>query len=124
MEIANSVMKRFRYAAETDSLLLELKFCLTQFQQQLTSILLAVVARIKTEGVDLNEQMLLLECMRLIGRIFFSLNWQTIPEFFEDILPVWMPEFSFLLGYRNSALRGLQSPYLGNDGVVEALQVQ
>ena len=34
-------------------------------------------------------------------RIFFSLNWQDIPEFFEDNIAIWMTEFMKYLTYKN-----------------------
>jgi exportin-2 (importin alpha re-exporter) len=33
----------------------------------------------------------------LVSKIFYSLNSQEIPEFFEDNMKVWMPNFHTLL---------------------------
>ena len=37
-------------------------------------------------------------------RIFYSLNWMTIPEEFQDNLPHWMPGFKKILTYNNKLL--------------------
>ena len=39
----------------------------------------------------------LLSCVRLMCRIYFSLNWQTIPEFYEDNIQKYMNAFHFFL---------------------------
>jgi len=46
----------------------------------------------------------LTESARLVCRVFFSLNWQDIPEFFEDNLNKWMPQFMALLNFRHAVL--------------------
>ncbi|CAI5953901.1 unnamed protein product [Closterium sp. NIES-65] len=46
----------------------------------------------------------LLNCQRLICRIFFSLNSQELPEVFEDHLQEWMGEFHKYLTYENPLL--------------------
>ena len=38
------------------------------------------------------------------GRIFYSLNWQEIPEYFEDHIKEWMGQFHKYLTYENPLL--------------------
>ena len=38
-----------------------------------------------------------LESLRLICRIWFSLNWLDLPEYFEDHMKEWMDEFAKFL---------------------------
>jgi exportin-2 (importin alpha re-exporter) len=45
-----------------------------------------------------------METHRLMARIFFSLNWQTLPEYFEDNIQFWMAEFAKFLSYSNPLL--------------------
>lgn len=42
--------------------------------------------------------------VRIVCRIFYSLNWMTIPEEFQDNLPAWMPGFKKILTYSNKLL--------------------
>ena len=44
-----------------------------------------------------------LESLRLACRIFYSLNWQDLPEFFEDHMAEWMGQFEKYLGYKSKA---------------------
>jgi len=46
----------------------------------------------------------LVQGQRLVCRIFFSLNWQELPEVFEDHLTTWMGEFHKYLTYDFPAL--------------------
>lgn len=46
----------------------------------------------------------LFSCLRLICRIFYSLNSQELPEVFEDNIDAWMAEFHNYLTYENQAL--------------------
>ena len=95
MLTANSIMKRFRYVFRSDELYSEILICLKYFQipllqqfQYYTNTLLIQYSNNKTELI------ITIETIRLISRIFFSLNWQDIPEFFEDNVSVWMTEFT------------------------------
>ena len=46
----------------------------------------------------------ILHAIRTMCRIFFSLNWQDLPEFFEDSIAEWMRLFDTLLKYENALL--------------------
>jgi len=105
MLTANSIMKRFRYVFRSDELYSEILICLQYFQipllqqfQYYTNTLLIQYSNNKTELI------ITVETIRLISRIFFSLNWQDIPEFFEDNVSVWMTEFTKYLTYTNILL--------------------
>ena len=47
---------------------------------------------------------LISESLRLICRIWFSLNWLDLPEYFEDHMKEWMDEFAKFLSYENPSL--------------------
>jgi exportin-2 (importin alpha re-exporter) len=103
---ANSIMKRFRYAFKSDELYEELLYCLKGFQEPLTELFVNCAPLLeKCEQAGSREDtVIVLEILRLISRIFFSLNWQDIPEFFEDNTGVWMPEFAKYVTYSNPSL--------------------
>lgn len=103
MLTANSIMKRFRYVFKSDNLYRELQFCLEGFQVPLLEKYAQIESLIsKTQSKQ--ELLVLFETQRLINRIFFSLNWQDLPVFFEDNINNWMSEFAKYLVYKNPVL--------------------
>ena len=57
-----------------------------------------------TQTQDKAQLLPLYASLRSMARIFFSLNWQTIPEFFEDNMSAWMTEFHKFLANVNPLL--------------------
>ncbi|CAM9656674.1 unnamed protein product, partial [Chrysoparadoxa australica] len=101
---ANSILKRFRYVMKSDALYLELKYVLEQMQAPLLDLFIrtsGAVEQAKNNGPQLT---LILEALRLISRVFFSLNWQDLPEFFEDHIAQYMGEFLKYMSYENPLL--------------------
>uniref|UniRef100_A0A2P2JD21 Uncharacterized protein MANES_01G245400 n=1 Tax=Rhizophora mucronata TaxID=61149 RepID=A0A2P2JD21_RHIMU len=94
---ANSIFKKFRYQYKTNDLLVDLKYCLDNFAAPLLEIFLRTAALIDStlsSGVASPEPLKpLFESQRLCCRIFYSLNFQELPEFFEDHMREWMTEF-------------------------------
>ncbi|KAJ9171521.1 hypothetical protein P3X46_014879 [Hevea brasiliensis] len=94
---ANSIFKKFRYQYKTNDLLLELKYCLDNFAAPLLEIFLRTAALIDSTvssgGGSPVTLKALFESQRLCCRIFYSLNFQELPEFFEDNMDKWMNEF-------------------------------
>lgn len=92
----NSLFKKFRYEYKTNDLLLDLKYCLDNFAETLwqiferTSRLINTVVASGGQPANLKP---LIESQRLCCRIFYSLNFQDLPEFFEDTMDKWMLEF-------------------------------
>lgn len=94
---ANSIFKKFRYQYKTNDVLLDLKYCLDNFAAPLLEIFLRTASLIDSmtssgggSPVTLKP---LFESQRLCCRIFYSLNFQELPEFFEDHMKEWMTEF-------------------------------
>ncbi|GMH13605.1 hypothetical protein Nepgr_015446 [Nepenthes gracilis] len=93
---ANSLFKKFRYQYSTTDLLLDLKYCLDSFAAPLLQVFLqtaAVIDSAASSGTPVATLKLLFESQRLCCRIFYSLNFQELPEFFEDHMKEWMTEF-------------------------------
>lgn len=102
MLTTNSILKCFRNVHKSDPLYEKLVYCLDLLQEPITkkyvemeSILSAV------SSVDLGQSLMVMETLRLMSRIFYSLNWQDIPEYFEDNCEIWMTEFSKYLSFEN-----------------------
>ncbi|KAL3604227.1 hypothetical protein D5086_005086, partial [Populus alba] len=94
---ANSIFKKFRYQYKTNDLLIDLKYCLDNFSSPLLEMFLRTAALIDSmvgsgggSPVTLKP---LFESQRLCCRVFYSLNFQELPEFFEDHMKEWMTEF-------------------------------
>jgi exportin-2 (importin alpha re-exporter) len=104
MITANSIMKRFRFANYSNAVNRDLFICLQQFQESLLATYKINGEFIAAAANDKDRLLVLMETHRLMSRIFFSLNWQEIPEYFEDHMAEWMTEFSKYLNYTNPLL--------------------
>lgn len=119
---ANALFKRFRYAIKSDALYRDLKYILEGFAAPLLQVFMRTAALIDGAaevgvGVGLDGKALraLFESQRLCCRIFFSLNSQELPEFFEDHMREWMEEFGKYLA--------LRYPVLEDDGGADGVAV-
>ncbi len=63
-------------------------------QEPLLQIFKQIGEALRAHGSMDTLMLSLLEMLRLCCRIFFSLNWQDLPEFFEDHMSEWMDEFN------------------------------
>ncbi|KAK9167945.1 hypothetical protein Syun_000085 [Stephania yunnanensis] len=99
---ANSIFKKFRFQFKTNDLLLDLKYCLDGFAAPLLEVFLRTAAQIDSIGGSISTPVgnlkPLIEAQRLCCRIFYSLNFQELPEYFEDHMKEWMTEFLKYLG--------------------------
>jgi exportin-2 (importin alpha re-exporter) len=104
LKTANAIFKQFRYVFKTNELFESLKYCLDEFQEPLLQLFTQMTAAV--DGCAGNKDMLekVLECVRLLSRIFYSLNWQDLPEYFEDHMGEWMQGFNKFLTYTNPLL--------------------
>ncbi|XP_058095879.1 exportin-2 [Magnolia sinica] len=113
LSTANSIFKKFRYQYKTNDLLLDLKYCLDGFAAPLLESFLKTAALIPTNLHSADALRPLIESQRLCCRIFYSLNFQELPEFFEDHMGEWMAEFK---NYLTATYPTLESDARG-DGV-------
>ena len=120
MLTANSIMKRFRHVYKSDELYAVLIVCLDGFQEPLLKTYQATVASIPSYANDKSSSMVIIETLRLMTRIFFSLNWQDLPEYFEDNIALWMNQFSQLLTLKNPLLEDEDEE--NEPGAIESLQ--
>ncbi len=70
------------------------RYVLEQMQEPLLQIFKQIGEALRAHGSMDTLMLSLLEMLRLCCRIFFSLNWQDLPEFFEDHMSEWMDEFN------------------------------
>ncbi|KAM7511883.1 hypothetical protein LguiB_010758 [Lonicera macranthoides] len=103
----NSLFKKFRYEFKTNELLIDLKYCLDHFAQPLLEVFdrtVGVIKSVVTSGGVAANIRPLIESQRLCCRIFYSLNFQDLPEFFENNMDKWMSEFKDILTAKYPAL--------------------
>jgi exportin-2 (importin alpha re-exporter) len=120
MLTANSIMKRFRYVYKSDELFSEILFCLKGFQAPLLETYTNNGMVIEALAADKAKLSIALETQRLMTRIFFSLNWQDLPEFFEENIRSWMAEFGKWLVYKNPVV--VDASEESEPGPIEKLQ--
>ncbi|CAK9136910.1 unnamed protein product [Ilex paraguariensis] len=103
----NSLFKKFRYQFKSNDLLLDLKYCLDNFAKPLLDMFKRTSGLIDSWaslGQPVEKLRQYIESQRLSCRIFYSLNFQDLPEFFEDHMSEWMIEFKKYLAARYQAL--------------------
>ncbi|CAM6025473.1 unnamed protein product [Sphagnum balticum] len=101
LQTSNSIFKRFRYQYKSNELFTDLKYCLDGFAAPLLEIFLKTGQVIGSSSENPAILKPALECQRLSCRIFYSLNFQELPEFFENHMAEWMGEFHKYLIYTN-----------------------
>ena len=119
---ANTIFKRYRQAYKSDELYKELKYVLDTFAGPLLELLKEVSAAIDANAANLELLVNLFKCLRLICRIFFSLNSQELPEVFEDNMDAWMGEFHKFLCYDNPALAAVDNKDREKAGAVDQVK--
>ncbi|KAL2468925.1 Exportin-2 [Forsythia ovata] len=112
----NSLFKKFRYQFKTNELLLDLKYCLDNFAKPLLEVFkrtASLIDQVSTSGATHASSLKpYIESQRLCCRIFYSLNFMELPEFFEDHMEEWMIEFKKYLTVKYPSLEDS-----GNDGL-------
>jgi exportin-2 (importin alpha re-exporter) len=105
LQTSNSIFKRFRYQYKSNELFIDLKYCLDGFAAPLLEIFLKTGQVIAASSENLSILKPALECQRLSCRIFYSLNFQELPEVFENHMAEWMGEFHKYLIYTNPLIQ-------------------
>ncbi|KAI8375933.1 Cse1-domain-containing protein [Radiomyces spectabilis] len=104
LQTAHSIFKRWRSKFRTDALFADIKYVLDQFCQPYMQ-LFQITDKLITENAT-NEAALriLAQSLILLIKIYYDLNCQDLPEFFEDNLPTFSELFSKYLVYGNTLL--------------------
>lgn len=106
---ANSILKRFRFVQRSDALYADILYVLQRIQGPLTQLFVSITAQLDDTARTASSGDILgltarLAALRSINRIFYSLNYQDLPEYFEDHMNEWMAGFARLLQYTNPNL--------------------
>lgn len=104
LRTAHSIFKRYRHEFKSDELWKEIKFVLDHFAAPLTQLFVATMDLAEKHATDPNALKIIFSSLTLICKIFYSLNFQDLPEFFEDNMKIWMTHFHTLLTIDNKLL--------------------
>uniref|UniRef100_G3N7I0 Exportin-2 n=1 Tax=Gasterosteus aculeatus aculeatus TaxID=481459 RepID=G3N7I0_GASAC len=105
LRTAHSLFKRYRHEFKSNELWSEIKLVLDTFALPLTELFKATIELCQTHAADVNALKVLFSSLTLISKLFYSLNFQDLPEFFEDNMETWMTNFHGLLTLDNKLLQ-------------------
>uniref|UniRef100_A0A8C2WJ39 Exportin-2 n=1 Tax=Cyclopterus lumpus TaxID=8103 RepID=A0A8C2WJ39_CYCLU len=105
LRTAHSLFKRYRHEFKSNELWSEIKLVLDTFALPLTELFKATIELCQTHATDVNALKVLFSSLTLISKLFYSLNFQDLPEFFEDNMETWMTNFHGLLTLDNKHLQ-------------------
>uniref|UniRef100_A0A8C9SDI2 Exportin-2 n=1 Tax=Scleropages formosus TaxID=113540 RepID=A0A8C9SDI2_SCLFO len=105
LRTAHSLFKRYRHEFKSNELWMEIKLVLDTFAQPLTELFKATIELCQTHSTNVSALKILFSSLTLISKLFYSLNFQDLPEFFEDNMATWMTNFHNLLTLDNKLLQ-------------------
>uniref|UniRef100_A0A8B9IC92 Exportin-2 n=1 Tax=Anser brachyrhynchus TaxID=132585 RepID=A0A8B9IC92_9AVES len=105
LRTAHSLFKRYRHEFKSNELWTEIKLVLDAFALPLTNLFKATIELCSTHANDASALKVLFSSLVLIAKLFYSLNFQDLPEFFEDNMETWMTNFHTLLTLDNKLLQ-------------------
>lgn len=101
LKTANSIFKSFRYVGRSDELYKVILYTLDRVQAPLLTLFVEMGKAVDAFANDPAQLSVRLEALQIMCRIFYSLNYQDLPEFFEDHMQDWMGQFAKYLSYKN-----------------------
>ncbi|KAI9098339.1 Cse1-domain-containing protein [Phlyctochytrium arcticum] len=104
LQTAHSIFRRYRGMTRTDKLFLEIKLVLSTFAQPYLEFLKIVDQAIEANKDNGPVLQNLFQVLLQIVKIFYDLNYQDLPEFFEDHQSEFMVLFQKYLSYTNPLL--------------------
>ncbi|KAJ1519390.1 hypothetical protein ONE63_004682 [Megalurothrips usitatus] len=97
LHTAHSIFKRYRYEFKSQALWTEIKLVLDNFAKPLTDLFVATLNLTAVHASNPAALKVIYSSLVIISKVFYSLNFQDIPEFFEDNMEIWMTNFHTLL---------------------------
>lgn len=101
LKTADSIFNSFRYVERSDALYSVIAYTLNGIQGPLLALFKKVGQGVEASANDAAQLKVYLECLCIMCRIYYSLNYQDLPEFFEDHIAEFMEEFTKYLKYNN-----------------------
>lgn len=97
LRTAHSLFKRYRFEFKSQSLWEEIKYVLDKLAKPLTDLFTATLGLRAQHATNPDALKTIYDSLALMCKVFYSLNYQDLPEFFEDNMGTWMPAFYDLL---------------------------
>lgn len=97
LHTAHSLFKRYRYEFKSQELWEEIKLVLDRLAKPLTDLLITTMNLADAHANNEQALKIIYNSLVLICKVFYSLNSQDLPEFFEDNIQTWMSTFLKLL---------------------------
>ncbi|CCG83515.1 Importin-alpha re-exporter [Taphrina deformans PYCC 5710] len=104
LQTAHSIFKRWRAQFRSDKLFTEIAFVLNKFCMPFLAIFKQTDNFIDQNGNNKDALSILFETLTLLMKVFYDLNSQDIPEFFEDHMIEFMSILHKYLQYTNLLL--------------------
>ncbi|CAM9020808.1 unnamed protein product [Wickerhamomyces anomalus] len=101
LTVAHSIFKRWRPLFRSDALFLEIKLVLEKFSVPFLNLLKKVDGLIDSNSTNKAQLAILFDVLLLLVKIYFDLNCQDLPEFFEDHMNEGMSIIHKYLIYSN-----------------------
>ncbi|KNC84613.1 hypothetical protein SARC_03180 [Sphaeroforma arctica JP610] len=105
LRTASSLFNRYTYEFKSDELWTEINIALKQFAQPLTDITAKMISILPQNASNRDTLTTVFSLLHSALDIFYSLNYQDLPEFFEDNMDQWMLIHHTLLVYDNPLVR-------------------
>ena len=105
LHTAHSIFKRYRHEFKSDELWREIKHVLENFAAPLTQLFVTMMNLAQEHANDPNAVKIIYSSLTIICKIFYSLNFQELPEYFEDNMSCWLGHFLTLLKGGNPLLK-------------------
>ncbi|PNF40478.1 Exportin-2 [Cryptotermes secundus] len=97
LHTAHSIFKRYRFEFKSQELWTEIKFVLDKFAKPLTELFQVTMTLANVHANNTDALKVIYNSLLIICKVFYSLNFQDLPEFFEDNMKIWMENFHSLL---------------------------
>lgn len=97
LQTLESLFRRYQYEWKSEKLWREIKFVLDTFAKTFTVLFTWLINLIQPHINNKQNIKIIFTSLEYCSKIFYSLNSQDLPEFFEDNLNVWMTHFIELL---------------------------
>lgn len=120
LQTAHSIFEKYSIEFKSQTLWEEIKFVLDNFAKPFTELFVQTIGLAAQHAGNKEALQVIFGSLVLIAKIFYCLNYQDLPEYFEDNMSLWMPRFLELLT--------LEQPLLVTEdeepGVLEELRGQ
>ena len=104
LQTASSMFEKYSVDMKSQKLWTEIKFVLDNFAAPFTKLTSATMELAKQHAADKNALKIIFGSLVHICKIFYYLNYQDLPEFFEDNIQTWMLYFHELLTSDNKLI--------------------